>query len=116
MPDRFADRSADHPSEDELHAQVADRAQRSASGIGAAVIRASRAGEDHVWECVVGDGQRWHFIRVVGVRLGAFPSVVPEDIEQGIEQFAATLPASDRLHALLNHSPLHIDGSGNVTR
>ena len=114
MPDRFADRSADHPSEDELRAQVAYRAQRNGSGIGAAVTRASRAGEDHVWECVIGDGRQWHYIRVAGTQLGAFPSVVNEDIEQGVEQFAATLPASDRLQALLNHSPLHIDANGTV--
>jgi hypothetical protein len=35
-------------------------------------------------------------------------------VEQGIERFAATLPAPDRIRHLLNANPLHIDRDGNV--
>jgi hypothetical protein len=54
-------------------------------------------------------------IRVLGVDLGRSPGLASEDIERGIEQFAATLPESYRLSALLNGNPLHIDRSGTVS-
>jgi hypothetical protein len=115
MPDRFSDASPDHPSEEELRAHAAFRAQQSASGIGAAVARFSRGDGDHYWECIVGDGGEWHFVRVIGAGLGAFPDLAPEDIERGIERYAATLPESYRLGALVNANPLHVDGNGTVS-
>jgi hypothetical protein len=115
MPDRFSDRSPDHPSEDELRAHAAFQAERSASGIGAAVARSDYDGREHFWECLLTDGQDWQFIRVLGVDLSPSPDVSSEDIEQGIERFAATLPESSRLQALLDASPLHVDRSGNVS-
>ena len=36
-------------------------------------------------------------------------------IEQGIERFAATLPARDRIRHLLNANPLHIRADGTVS-
>jgi len=38
----------------------------------------------------------------------------PEDIEQGIEHFAAGLPAQQQTHYLMNANPLHIDLDGSV--
>jgi hypothetical protein len=115
MPDRFSDRSPDHPSDQELRDDASFAAQRSASGIGAAVARSGSSDGEHFWECIVSDGQEWHFIRVLGVDLGPAPDVSSPDIEQGIERFAATLPESYRLDALLNANPLHVDRSGAVS-
>jgi hypothetical protein len=114
MPDRFSDRSPDHPSEDELHDHAAFEAGRSASGIGAAVARSGYGDGEHFWECIVTDGKEWHFIRVLGIDLGPAPDLASVDIEQGIERFAGTLPESYRLGTLVNASPLHVDRSGAV--
>ena len=38
-----------------------------------------------------------------------------EDIEHGVERFAATLPQSDRLSALLSANPLHVDRNCTVS-
>jgi len=51
---------------------------------------------------------------VLGVDLGPSTQLAPEDIEQGIERFAATLPDSYRLGALQNADPLHVDRAGTV--
>src|ERR1700744_3827602 len=115
MPDRFSDDSPDSPSEDDLRAHAAFEARRSASGIGAAVARTAYTDDERSWECIVSDGKEWHFIRVLAVDLGPSTLLAPEDIEHGIERFAATLPDSYRLGALLNANPLHIDRSGTVT-
>jgi hypothetical protein len=115
MPDRFSDRSPDQLSEDDLRAQAAWGARESASGIGAAVARFVRSDSGHYWECIVSDGKEWHFIRVVGVDLGSFPDLSSDDIERGIATYAATLPESARLQALLNANPLHVDRSGRVS-
>ena len=115
MPNGFSDRSPDHPSEDELRAHAAFRARRSVSGIGAAVGRSGYSEGEHFWECIVSYRDEWHFIRVLGVDLSPSPNLAGEDIEQGIEQFAATLPESNRLRALLNANPLHVDRSGTVS-
>lgn len=114
MPDRFSDRSPDHPSEDELREHAAFDARRSASGIGAAVARSGYSAGGHFWDCIVSDGDEWHFIRVLGTDLGPSPDLGGGDIEQGIERFAATLPESSRLGALLSANPLHVDRSGTV--
>jgi hypothetical protein len=55
------------------------------------------------------------FIRVLGVDIGPDPDLASPDIEQGIERFAASLPESYRLQALLNANPLHVDRSGAVS-
>jgi hypothetical protein len=115
MPDRFSDRSPDVPSEDELRAHAAFNARQSASGIGAAVARFDRSESGHYWECIVSDADQWHFIRVLGVDLGSTPDLASEDIERGIETYAATLPDSYRLTALVNGNPLHVDRSGRVS-
>jgi hypothetical protein len=64
MPDRFSDRSPDHPSDDEVRAHAAFNARRSVSGIGAAVARSGYNDREHLWECIVSDGDEWHFVRV----------------------------------------------------
>jgi len=115
MPDRFSDRSPDVPSEDDLRSHAAFEAQRSPSGIGAAVARSGYSSGEHSWECIVSDGEQWHFIQVLGVDLGPTAGLASEDVEQGIQGFAATLPQSSRLYALLNANPLHVDRSGTVT-
>lgn len=115
MPDRFSDRSTDSPSDDDLRAHAAFEARRNASGIGAAVARSAYSDDERSWECIVSDGEEWHFIRVLGVDLGPSTEFAPEDIENGIERFAATLPDSYRLAALLNADPLHVDRTGTVT-
>lgn len=115
MPDAFDDGSPDRPSEDELRAHAEFGARRSASGIGAAVARSGYYQGEHFWECVVSDGKEWHFIRVVGRDLGPATDLASEQIEHGIERFAASLPGSYRLSALVNTNPLHVDRSGTVT-
>jgi len=115
MPDRFSDRSPDHPSEDDLRAHAAFEARRSASRIGAAVARSGYRDGEHFWECIVSDGEDWHFIQVLGVDLGPSPDLATEDIERGIERFAATLQEPYRLGALLNANPLHVDRRGTVS-
>jgi hypothetical protein len=115
MTDRFADRSPDRPTDEELRADAAFRAGQSGSGIGAAVVRSDYRDGEPFWECIVTDGKEWHFIEVIGVDLGAFPDVGTNEIEQGIERFAATLPDSYRLGELLGANPLHVDKRGTVT-
>lgn len=90
-------------------------ARKSATGIGAAVVRAGVENGRHVWECIVTDNQEWHYVRVVGVDLPPFPNISSERVEEGIERFAATLPAQDRLRHLLNANPLHIAADGTVS-
>jgi hypothetical protein len=99
--------------EDLAHARF--HARESATGIGAAVVSSEIEGRERSWECVVTDGREWHYVRVLGAGVGPFPNISAEDVEQGIERFAATLPAQDRLRHLLNANPLHIDRDGNVT-
>ena len=93
------------------HARL--HARESPTGIGAAAISSAIDGGDHAWECVVTDGREWHYVRGTGV--GPFPNLSTEDVEEGIERFAATLPAQDRIRHLLNANPLHIDREGNVS-
>jgi len=44
-----------------------------------------------------------------------FPNISAEDVEHGIERFAATLPARDRIRHVLNANPMHIDSDGMVS-
>ena len=90
-------------------------ARESPTGIGAVVVESSVDADEHVWECIVTDGYEWHYVRVVGIGLGPFPNLSAEDVEWGIERFAATLPARDRIRHLLNANPLHIRADGTVS-
>lgn len=99
----------------DFRAHAEFHARESPTGIGAAVVESSFEAGEHVWECIVTDGREWHYVRVVGVELPPFPNISTERVEQGIERFAATLPAQDRLRHLLNANPLHIDGDGTVS-
>lgn len=99
----------------DFRAHAEFHARESPSGIGAAVIHSTSENDEHVWECIVTDGHEWHYVRVVGVDLPPFPSISTEQVEQGIERFAATLPARDRIRHLLNANPLHIRADGTVS-
>ncbi|HEX3801964.1 MAG TPA: hypothetical protein VHV75_03910 [Solirubrobacteraceae bacterium] len=101
------------PAEEHLD-HLAFRARRSATGIGAAVVTAKYEAGHRSWDCIVGDPDEWHYLQVIGVALGPSTGLPPNDIEDGIERFVATLPADDRLHRLINFSPLHIDRDGTV--
>lgn len=96
-------------------AHVAFRARRSETGIGAAVLRAEVSHGTREWTCIVGDGGEWHYVRVIGTDIGPFQNLPPEVVEDGIERFAATLPAANLLQQLLHANPLHIDHFGNVS-
>ena len=102
------------PAKD-FRAHAEFHARESPSGIGAVVVESSVDAGEHVWECIVSDGREWHYVRLVGVDLPPFPSISTEQVEQGIERFAATLPARDRISHLLNANPLHIDIDGTVS-
>jgi hypothetical protein len=102
------------PPADESRARAEDRIGASPGGIGAAAVYSGFQDEQHVWECIVTDGREWHYIRVVGSDLGPFPDLSAEDVEQGVERFAATLQPEYRIRQLLNANPLHIDRHGNV--
>jgi hypothetical protein len=103
-----------NPVED-FRAHAEFRGRESPTGIGAAVVESSVEAGEHVWVCIVTDGREWHYVRVVGVDLPPFPNISSEQVEEGIERFAATLPARDRVRHLLNANPLHIDGDGTVS-
>jgi hypothetical protein len=105
------------PAKD-FRAHAEFHARESATGIGAAVVESSVEGGQHgqhIWECIVTDGREWHYVRVLGTGVGPFPNLSTEDVEEGIQRFAATLPAQDRIRHLLNVNPLHIDREGNVS-
>jgi hypothetical protein len=93
---------------------LAFRARFSDTGIGAAVVTAKYKAGHRSWDCIAGDRDEWHYLQVIGVDLGPFAGLPPEDIEDGIERFAATLPAEYRLRRLINFNPLHIDRHGTV--
>jgi hypothetical protein len=89
-------------------------AERSRSGIGAAVTRSTFENGERIWDCVVTDGREWHYIRVLGDEVGPFPDISSEDIEAAIDRFAARLPAPYRVRHLLNANPLHLNRDGEV--
>ena len=93
---------------------LAFRARRSDVGLGVSVVITKYEARHRSWECIAGDPDEWHYLRVIGVDLGPFAGLPPEDVEDGIERFGTTLPAADRLHQLINFSPLHIDRHGTV--
>ena len=93
---------------------LAFRARFSATGIGAAVVTIRYAADHRRWDCIAGDPDEWHYLQVIGVDLKPFAGLPPEDIEDGIERFAAALPGAARLRRLINRNPLHIDRRGTV--
>jgi hypothetical protein len=101
------------PADEHLD-HLAFRAHCSGTGIGAAVVTAKYKEGHRSWDCIVGDPDEWHYVRVIGVDMGPFTGLPPNEIEDGIERFAASLPADDRLHQLINFSPLHVDRHGTV--
>jgi hypothetical protein len=102
------------PAEDyRAHAEL--HAREGTSGIGAAVVRSAYKAAEHIWDCIVSDRHEWHYIRVLGPDLGPYPNISTEDIEQGIDAFAATLPAEHRIRHLLEANPLHVDRTGVVS-
>jgi hypothetical protein len=107
--------TADRPDQDEVREHAEFNAGEGASGIGAAIVRAEYRNGQHVWECVVTDAREWHYIEVIGTDIGGFEELESDDIEQGIDRFAATLSPDYRLQALMNANPLHIDRSGRVS-
>jgi hypothetical protein len=100
--------TADSVSHAEFHLR------EDGTGVGAAVVRSSLQHGERMWDVIVRDADEWHYVRVLGSDLGPFPSISTEDIERGIERFAATLPAERRLRQLLNANPLHIGRDGKV--
>jgi hypothetical protein len=106
---------ADRPDVEEVREHAEFNARESDSGIGAAVARAEYRDGHHVWECIVSDGQEWHHIEVIGTDVVGFEELQNDEIEQGIDRFAATLSSSYRLTALQNANPLHINRAGLVT-
>jgi hypothetical protein len=108
VPVTLTGRAAEHLD------HLAFRARSGDTGIGAAVVTAKYASGHRSWDCIAGDLGEWHYLQVIGVDLGPFAGLPPEEIEDGIERFGATLPAADRLHQLINFSPLHIDRHGTV--
>jgi hypothetical protein len=108
MPRRVRTPAQDALDHAEFHARESD------AGIGAAVWRADFEDGERVWDCIVADGHEWHFIRVVGVKLGSYPNLSTEDVEEGIISYATMLPAQGRIHRLVNANPLHIERRGAV--
>jgi hypothetical protein len=100
---------------EQYRAHAAFRAGSNGIGIGAALVRSTSEENEHVWECIVTDGRGWHYIRVLGPGLGQFPDIRVAEIESGIERFAGTLPAQNRIYNLLNANPLHIDRNRHVS-
>lgn len=99
---------------EEFLARAEDRLKASPAGIGAAAVYSGFQNGEHIWACIVVDGREWHYVRVIGSDLGPYPDLSSEDVDQGIERFAATLPTENRILQLLGANPLHIDRQGNV--
>ena len=92
------------------------RALRSASGIGAAVIKGKPdwvAGEKR-WTALVTDGDSHRYVEVRSHAVKPGRGVPPTMIEEGIEQFARHLPETHRLYHLINACPLHLAADGTV--
>jgi hypothetical protein len=88
------------------------RLRDSPSAIGAAVTRSYFEDGTQCWECLVTDGERWHYVMVLGSDIGPFPDIEPETVEDVIERFAAEFPEGARWQAVLDANPMHIDRAG----
>jgi hypothetical protein len=108
------DRTPEESPIETFVATAESRARENPAGIGAAVVNSTFSGAARRWETIVSDGREWHYVTVLGPEVGAHPDISSQNVERGVERFAATLPADGRLRALLNANPLHIDGAGAV--
>jgi hypothetical protein len=90
------------------------RARERPSGIGCALLHSGFQDGRRVRECIVTDGDEWHYVTLLATGGVPYPNVSAEDVEQAVERFAASLPASFRIRHLINASPLHVDGDGHV--
>jgi hypothetical protein len=115
MSEADSDRSADRDPVEYYVESAKSRAAESGIGVGVAVVRSGYKDGHHLWECIVSDGNEWHYLDVVGEGLGQFEEFSPERIERGVEQFAAAEPAENRLQAVRNANPLHINEAAQVT-
>jgi hypothetical protein len=88
--------------------RAADRANFSASGIGAAVELDATGDEDtgKRWVVMVSDGREFHRLDVVSPDLGPRESVPPTRVEDAVEQAAGSYPAEARLAELCVAAPL----------
>lgn len=89
-------------------------ARRNSSGIGVSVTRASNDGDERAWQCIISDGYKWNYIRVIGHGIGRGSSFSPLEVEEGVTRFAEGLPEIGRLRYLRNANPLRISRNGVV--
>ena len=96
--------------------RAARRALSNGIGIGATVIecRPDWAAGESRWIAVVSDGDAHRYLEVRSRVVKPSRRLLPEVIEQGIERFAAGLPASHRLCHLINACPLHLAADGTI--
>jgi hypothetical protein len=80
---------------------------------GAAAVRSGFEHGERCWHCIVHDTDEWRYVGVRGLDLGPSPNLCAEDVEQGVERFAATLPVQQRRRRF-NPDPLHVDRDGPV--
>lgn len=95
---------------------AAFRALRSSSGVGAAVIACEPdwiAGENR-WTVLVTDADAYRYVEIRSREVPPGRYLPPAVIEQGVEEFAAGLPAGGRLCHLINACPLHLGRNGVV--
>ena len=96
--------------------RAARRARAGSSGIGAAVVacRPDWAAGESRWTAIVTDGDAYRYVEVRSRDIEPGRCLLPGVIEQGIESFAAGLPAGHRLCHLINACPLHLAGDGMI--
>jgi hypothetical protein len=104
----------DHSTVEEYREHAVSRARENGVGLGAAVVSSSFENGQRVWTCIVTDEAEWHYTRVLGPELGPFPDLSSDDVEEGIERFAATLPAEGRIRYVVNANPMHIEPDGSA--
>jgi hypothetical protein len=109
------ERSDDRESTEYYLTAAKARAAQSPSGIGAAVVRSEPGARGHTWQCVVTDGNEWHYVEVMGPEAGFSADIPDEDIETTVERFAEGLPEDYRLGGVVNASPLQFTPDGGAT-
>lgn len=76
--------TADSASRAEFHVR------EDGSGVGAVVVDSSLEHGERMWDVIVRQADECHYVRVLGSALAPFPTISTENIERGIERFAAT--------------------------